>query len=280
MLAATSPAGSNTAPAAVDSVGLPNSAPTTFHHAVGPTEAPIAGADSTTATEPSTGTSAAGTQAPPDSPQLPGGQTPRMTNRQRLSLDYEVQVGLEEVAEVELWGTDDAGRTWTKWGSDPDRISPLTLKIEDEGVYGFRVVVVNANGLASKTPRPGDEADVWIGVDITPPSLRINSALPGRGPQAGRLDIQWTAADLHFGERPVSLFYSTDATGPWQLIVGDIDNLGRYLWDVGPDVPSRVFLKLTAHDSAGNVSDAVTPEAISLDGVRPQGRIRALAPAP
>ena len=61
--------------------------------------------------------------------------------------------------------TVDGGRTWTKWGIDPDKASPFDVEVNRETVYGFRIVIVGKNGLATSTPQTGEAADIWVGVD-------------------------------------------------------------------------------------------------------------------
>src|SRR6478672_11944331 len=95
---------------------------------------------------------------PPSEPvEPPTPQRPRLTNSRRFSLEYDIQsVGPEGVAAVELWGTNDSGRTWSKWGTDPDKASPFDVEVSREAVYGFRIVIVGKNGLATSAPQSGD----------------------------------------------------------------------------------------------------------------------------
>src|SRR5262249_5772566 len=111
---------------------------------------------------------------PAESVEAPTAQRPRLTNSRRFSLEYDIQtVGPGGVSAVELWGTTDGGRTWVKWGSDPDKSSPFDIEVNHEAVYGFRIVVVGKNGLATTTPQPGDAADMWVGVDLTRPTAKL-----------------------------------------------------------------------------------------------------------
>ena len=87
-------------------------------------------------------------------------------------------VGPEGLADVELWGTSDGGRTWAKWGSDPDKQSPFDVEVNGEALYGFRVVIVGKSGLASNAPQAGDAADIWVGIDLTRPAARLRRRPP------------------------------------------------------------------------------------------------------
>ncbi len=88
---------------------------------------------------------------------------PLYCNSKAFSLDYGIDNDPDSpVSSVELWGTADEGQSWQMWGQDPDRESPFDIEVETEGLFGFRMVIVGANGLASNRPRNGDNADTWI----------------------------------------------------------------------------------------------------------------------
>ena len=86
------------------------------------------------------------------------------TTSRRFHLEYEVKQGLA-VKEVQLWGTLDHGKSWQKWGLDTDQSSPLHIATHEDGLYGFRIVIVENSGHAENLPAPGDDADVWIRVE-------------------------------------------------------------------------------------------------------------------
>ncbi len=130
----------------------------------------------------------------PDSNPLPIGNTssvtakPYYSHSKAFSLDYELDsLAGSPVASVELWGTSDGGKSWDMWGTDPDGKSPFDIKVETEGLFGFRMVIVGANGLASNRPRNGDNADAWIHVDTEQPVTMIQS-LSMEGPRFWRAD--------------------------------------------------------------------------------------------
>lgn len=206
-------------------------------------------------------------------------QRPRLTNSRRFSLDYDVHaVGPEGVSAVELWGTNDGGRTWTKWGSDPDKASPFDVEVNHEAVYGFRIVVVGKNGLATATPQPGDAADIWVGVDLTPPTAKLASAMYGQGNAAGKLDIRWEANDVHFGGRPIHLAIADRPGGPFTPIAAGIPNTGQFFWEYDPRSPRQIYLRLEARDDAGNVAIDQLHEPIRVEGLEPKGQIRGFSP--
>ena len=209
----------------------------------------------------------------------PDGVQPRMVNSKRFELDYDVEaVGPAGVAKVELWSTVDGGKTWQALGVDPDSVSPYVVNVDNEGTYGFRMVIETTTGLRSAQPQPGDLPEVWVGIDVTKPSSRIKSAVAGTGSQAGELLIDWEAADDRLLPRPVALSFAERIEGPWTPIASGLPNDGHYAWRLDNRVPERLYLKLDVRDEAGNVGTFVTPEQVSLERVKPQGKIRGVRP--
>ncbi len=214
-----------------------------------------------------------------DRPDLPLGEHPRFTKQKRFKLDYDsAEVPQDQIADVELWGTHDAGKTWLKWGADPDRQSPFEVEVEAEGVFGYRIVVVHMNGMAGLTPRPGDAADIWVGVDGAPPVAKFGNVAFGKGLNAGQVDIQWTASDEWLLARPVTLSYATAPEGPWTTLAAGLANTGQFFWRVEPSVPRKIYLKLEVRDEAGNITEDKLPEPLELEGLIPRGKIKGFAP--
>jgi hypothetical protein len=218
---------------------------------------------------------------PAESVEPPTAQRPRLTNSRRFSLDYDVQtVGPEGVSAVELWGTTDGGRTWSRWGTDPDKASPFDVEVKNEAVYGFRIVVVGRNGLATSTPQPGEPADIWVGVDLTRPTARLTSAMYGQGDAAGKLDIRWEAADPNLGNRVVTLAIADRPDGPFTPIAAGLPNTGQYFWEYDPRSPRQIYLRLEVRDEAGNIGIDQLREPIKVEGLEPKGQIRGFSPLP
>jgi hypothetical protein len=218
---------------------------------------------------------------PTESVDTPSGQRPRLTNSKRFSLDYDVQsVGPEGLAAVELWGTTDGGRTWIKWGSDPDKTSPFDVEVNHEANYGFRIVIVGKNGLATGSPQAGDAADIWVGIDLTRPTARLIGAEYGQGEAAGKLDIRWQAADANLGTRPITIAIGDRPDGPFTPVAVGLPNTGQYYWEFDPRSPRQIFLRLEVRDDAGNVAIDQLTEPIKVEGLEPKGRIRGFNPGP
>ncbi len=88
----------------------------------------------------------------------------------RFKLQYAIDdAGPSGPATVELWITQDGGRTWIRRGDDPDRVSPIEVDLGGEGTYGLCLVARSASGLGDQPPAPGDPPQSWVEVDSTPP---------------------------------------------------------------------------------------------------------------
>ena len=201
------------------------------------------------------------------------------SNSKAFSLDYNIDNDPDApISIVELWGTSDEGQTWQLWGQDPDRASPFDIEVEAEGLFGFRMVIVGTNGLASNRPRNGDNADAWIHVDIVPPQAKIVSALYGKGKESGSMIIEYRANDDFFTDRPITLSYSQTPTGPWSTIASGVRNNGRYVWPADPSLPTSIYLRIEAYDAAGNVCVNQLDLPIDVEGIAPRGRIQGFRP--
>lgn len=216
-------------------------------------------------------------EAAPAAP--PPGVQPHLVNKPRFELLYDVEAtGAAGVDQVELWITRNGGGAWTKYGLDEDCRSPISVTVPGEGLYGFRVVIETTVGLRSPAPVPGDLPDIWVEVDVTKPQVRLVSADQGHGDEADRLVVCWEASDLHLGGRGIALRWAQSPEGPWNTIASGLENSGRYAWRLDQRVPRQIFLLLEARDEAGNVSSNQFAQPVSLDLIRPQGRIRDVRP--
>ena len=152
-----------------------------------------------------------------------------MVNVSRFELDYEIEAAENaSIAKVELWGTRDGGRHWSSLGIDNDNQSPMAVTVDGEGIYGFRVVAETNGGVAGKPPQQGDLPEMWIGVDLTKPSVRLVGVEPGM--EANELVLHWEASDAQLDARPISILWSDRPRGPWAPVVAELENSGTFSW--------------------------------------------------
>jgi hypothetical protein len=104
---------------------------------------------------------------------------------------------------------------------------------------------------------------------------------PGRGASSGVLDIEWQARDKNPAPKPISLYYSEEASGPWKPIAEGIENSGRYQWQIpsDPSMPYKFFVRIECKDRAGNTGRTETPTQVIVDLTRPKIRILRVEPS-
>ena len=207
-------------------------------------------------------------------------QRPHWINTSHVELKYDVvAVGPSGVGKVQVWGTRDGGQTWASYGVDDDRQSPVRVPLPQDGIVGLRIVVESASGEGGRPPRRGDLPEVWVGIDRTRPWARIASSELRDDVGGRRLVIRWEAQDDHLAPRPISLFMSQYAGGPWMPIASGLENTGLYVWRLQGNVPAQVYLRLDVSDEADNAFSFETPGPVALSGARPTGAIRGVRPA-
>jgi len=209
----------------------------------------------------------------------PAGERPRMVNSRLFELQYDVDsVGTSGIARVELFGTRDGGRSWRSYALDEDNRSPLLVTVDEEGYYGFRIVVTNGAGAGGRPPQNGDPPEIVVGVDLTRPIVEITGVQQGSGPEAGKLIIAWKAEDKMLAPRPVSLLFSETPGGPWTTLAAGLENTGRYAWALDARLPPRIYLRLEVRDESGNVGEFEIRDAIVLGSLQPAVRVRDIHP--
>jgi hypothetical protein len=179
---------------------------------------------------------------------------------------------------VELWGTRDGGQSWRRYAQDDDNRSPLIVTVDEEGVYGFRIVIQVAGGTPAEPPRAGEAPELWVSVDLKRPVVELTAIERGQGNFADHLHLYWRAVDNNLEPRPIALFYSSRPSGPWSAIATNLENTGEYAWRVERYVPSRFHLRIEARDTAGNLSAFQTRDPVEFTPPSFAGRLRTAQP--
>ena len=220
-------------------------------------------------------------QQPAASPQMaspPPQQHPSTPIRRVNSTNFQIGYALDDVgpsgvSSVDLFLTEDNGQKWFHFGADADGVSPFEVTVPQDGTYGFAIRVRSGVGLALSPPQPGNLPEVVVAVDREPPQVKLMPLKQGQGQQPSQLLIEWTMSDAELADRPVSLYYASRPSGPWQPITGWEPNTGQYLWAFGPDAPKQVYIRLDARDTAGNIARVESQEPLLIDLSRPTARI-------
>jgi hypothetical protein len=237
-----------------------------------------------------TQTSAQSTSRRTDLPEI------HFTKEPQVTVDYEIEhQGPSGISKVEVYLTQDDGRTWMKWQDltrteagrgdlTPATTLPVTLRLpERDGLYGYRIVPYSGVQLSNGAPQNGDAPEIRIYADRTAPFVEMFKPEPD-AKDANVLMLQWRANDTNLSDQPIRIYWSETGNGDWKSVITSVDgthaNTGRYAWTVPPGLPLKVFLKITAEDKAGNIGEAVTPQPLAVDLHKPVGRIRAIAGKP
>lgn len=179
----------------------------------------------------------------------------------------------EKIGSVSIFGSTSMGQQWQLWTTDVDKTSPVEIAVPREGRYAFRVVVTSATGNSSKIPTAGDAPELVVDIDLAAPSPKIVAAPYGTSRDSAALVIQWVCPDQDLVEKPISLHFSDSPNGPWTLIADELANSGQYLWGMQPNLPSHVYLRITARDTAGNQGQHGLAEPVDIRPLLPRGRL-------
>ncbi len=200
----------------------------------------------------------------------------------RIRLNYDItNEGKSGVSAIELWVTRDEGRSWRKHDERPSKQPPYEVEVKEEGTYGFTLIARSGAGLSEPPPKVGDQPQVLVKVDLTPPVVRLLSVDVGRGTETGNQTIVYSATDENMERQPITISYASAAEetkGPWIVLAERLENKGRYVWRMPPDVPYKILIKVEAVDKAGNVGSAETTNPVNVDLSQPKVQIRDVVP--
>lgn len=191
----------------------------------------------------------------------------RLVNTKRITLNFEVKdVGPSGLSTVELWYTQDA-REWKKYEAPTDA-KAYVVEVDEEGMYGFTLVARSGIGLGKEPPAAGEQPQVWVIVDLTRPEVHLEDAVSATAGGSQQVSIRWKATDKNLSRNPITLSWADKEDGPWKVIVSNIENTGKYNWQVPSGTP-RCFVRVDAVDMAGNVGQSPVSKPILLDSSLP-----------
>jgi hypothetical protein len=206
-----------------------------------------------------------------------GGSLPNVmvVSDTQISLEYEVKFGPSGVGKVQLYLTEDDGKSWRPWVEDENKKSPMIVKLPGQGVFGLRMVTTSGAGLSEGPPQPGDMPEIRVEVDTTPPVVLFGEPAPDpQHPDA--IILSWSATDRNLGTKPVTIEFA-EPGGPWHVIAANQPGTGSLSWQMTRPL-ARVNFRVTAIDMAGNASVAETKEPKLVDTNKTKARIVGIAP--
>jgi hypothetical protein len=211
----------------------------------------------------------------------------RIVNKRQVKLDFEVsKFGPSGLGSVEVYVTTNEGASWELMPGDHNLTLPpapegrggqgpvhgsVSVPLEQEGVaYGFYLVVKSRAGLGKPPPHPGIAPHIRLEADTTQPKAQLFAPQPAKD-QRDALELTWKAEDKNLEASPVTLEWSANRDGPWSPIgEPQMANTGRHVWQIPPQTPPKVYLKLTVRDAAGNIAVAQTANPVLIDLQEPE----------
>ena len=211
----------------------------------------------------------------------------KFINTRDVAFKYEItKQGTSGIQAVELWMTEDDGKTWEMFVRQEGDRSPIRARLRGEGVFGFRLVLVNGNGHRCGEPKPGQAPAMRAELDLTLPHVRIDAVDRAKA-NDGVLDMRWTVSEKNFDDASCSPEWSEDGR-EWRPIADAQKNAGSspkveesakfgrsyayaYGWKLPEKMPTKVWLRVRCKDLAGNEAEYRWPSKVSADLVDPSG---------
>lgn len=198
----------------------------------------------------------------------------KVINATAFNIGYSLdQVGPSGVGGVDLFITEDNGRTWFTYGSDPDRQSPFSVRVEHSGQFGFAIRARSGIGLSDDPPRPGHLPEMVVVVDLDAPRPKLGNLTQGQGLTHNQVQFSWILIEADLPEKPVMLSRAYSPTGPWEPISGWIENSGRFIWAVDQTIDRPIYIRLEARDLAGNIGKVDSDQPLHIDLTHPTARL-------
>jgi hypothetical protein len=229
----------------------------------------------------------------------------KIVNKREVRLDFEVaKVGPSGLGGADVYVTLNEGANWKKLdnevplnmppgselhGSGPVRGSVSVQLPQEKVIYGFIVAVKSKAGLARPKPKDGEPPQVRVELDASAPQAQLFGPIPDPS-QPNALILSWSAVDRNLSGEAITLEWAERKEGPWNMIADKLPNTsatgtlppqvtGSYVWQLPERIPSRVYLKLTARDTAGNIAEAKADKPVLIDLSVPETRSVVVSPS-
>ena len=202
----------------------------------------------------------------------------QMVNNRIFNIEYQIDdVGPSGISSVELFVTEDGGKQWFRYGVDPDLKSPFEVDSIAEGTFGFAVRVRNGVGLADIPPQPGQPPEIVISVDQTLPFIEMEQPTVTTEGE-GAIRFGWQIVEANPAENSIRLESAQTPAGPWLPVFDWQPDQGSFELPVHSGLPTQMYFRLLARDTAGNVATSQTVQPVVVDLKKPVGRLLRVQP--
>ncbi|MCA9248935.1 MAG: Ig-like domain repeat protein [Planctomycetales bacterium] len=200
--------------------------------------------------------------------------TVQAVNSHQFEIDYDLAAAPTTDLLVEVWMTRDGGSHWTRQGVDTDRTSPAQVRVDADGLYGFRIVVQSPRG-GTIAPQPGGKPETMLRIDTQRPELQLLGI--ANDPETGPA-IRWYAKDQNEESVAIDLSYASNPGGPWETIASQLENTGSFTWRPAGDLPEWVYVRVEATDAAGNHHSVTSQRPVQIEPKYRSARILQIRP--
>jgi hypothetical protein len=181
----------------------------------------------------------------------------------------------DDVQARELWYSANDGKAWGEWqkhGIVFAKGQPVTwAPTEGHWKLYFRKTLIS--GLAMPVPDAATKGHAEFIIDRTAPTGGIDFPASKAKLRGGaKYTIKWQAADKYLKAAPVTIRWSRDSKGSWDVVAQDIPNTGSYEWTVPKDMTTAGQLQVLVADKAGNVG-VIESSSVLVDSVNPSGQV-------
>ena len=218
---------------------------------------------------------------PAPAPATAGEETQQVEDRQvKVWARKEVSINVRgkdeaDVLSRELWYSAFDGKAWGEWqkhGIVFQKEQPVTWS-PTEGHWKLYFRKTLNSGLAAAVPEAGTKANAEFIIDRSAPTGTIEFPLSKAKLRGGsKYTVKWQASDKYLQASPVTIRYSRDGKGTWDVIAQSIPNTGSYEWTVPKDMTTAGQLQVVIADKAGNVGSTEST-SIVVDSVNPSGQV-------
>lgn len=186
-----------------------------------------------------------------------------------FDIEYKVNESALPLESVRLWYTTDGGLSWTEFGKDEDRISPIRFRAPAEGIFGFFFVLANSTGPSSSPPAKSTKPQQMVLVDSTPPIVQLHQARAVPGGDEVTVQIRWSAVDALFPPRPIEILYGPSVQKATNRATPEpIANTGMFDWRAPAELSGSLAVKVVATDRAGQRSES-EPQWVDVTHSKP-----------
>ena len=180
-----------------------------------------------------------------------------------------------DVKSRELWYRASDGKAWGEWqkhGIAFAKEQPISWS-PSEGHWQLYFRKTLVSGLAMDVPDAATKRHAEFIIDRTAPSVAIEFPAAKAKLRGGfKYTVKWTASDSYLKTSPITIRWSRDGKGSWDVIAQDVPNTGSYEWTTPRDMTTAGQLQVLAADKAGNVG-TMESTSVLIDSVSPSGSV-------